>query len=443
MKMRAISTGLSCWVLYKGFFNAVPGQRGLIAIGLLLMALGYMQSGTHHAELFTMAGTAFVAGFTLLFAGPHFRQLASFRRHALIPHFRKHLIISYLLALISLSLFTLIGITLLDNQNPTLLPSLGNIPTGLLSLSLSATVIIISLFGFLPGYLRYPAWLLLIVGTINISTLGEVPLRLFLYTVIGVSITSLFCFMYFMLNINNPNFYNKKAISLTKYLPGLNGSFQERGVTAIGSILLGISDGNSSRFIRALFTVFLLPVALACTALLTEKYSAEQLFQNPLFILMGLIMGALLQIHFAFSVGTRKRFIWLRAGGNRQQINTVAQKVLARERWVMALCFGLWCIPAVVIFPSTAVWLLGVAMLLWIMILLLEHIILTLKHQLSQRAEFYMLLMFIGIVIGFIASAHVHQQPTILWWGVATLFLFYAGSLLYRWWGSIGLKERY
>ncbi|WP_049630684.1 hypothetical protein [Cellvibrio sp. pealriver] len=46
-----------------------------------------------------------------------------------------------------------------------------------------------------------------------------------------------------------------------------------------------------------------------------------------------------------------------------------------------------------------------------------------------------------GQVIGFIAAAHVHQQPKILWWGISTLFLFYAGSLLQGWQGSIGFKE--
>src|SRR5690606_8108607 len=151
---------------------------------------------------------------------------------------------------------------------------------------------------------------------------------------------------------------------------------------------------------------------------------------RPIFILMGLMVGVLIQIHFAFTVGARRRFIWLRVGGNRQQINHVAQKVLAKERWFMVFCYGLWCAPVIAFFPKTAVWLLGVSTLLWFMMLLLEQIILTLKTQLTQRAEFYMLLIFIGMVIGIIASAHVHQQPWMLWFGVAVILSLYSALKL-------------
>ena len=142
----------SIWVLYKSFFQAVPGQKGLLAIGFLLMALGYLQHGSSHATLFVMAGTAFATGFTLLFAGPHFRQLASFRRHRLLPDFRKQLITSYLLALASLSLFALLGLVLLENAVPQL--RLNGVSTGIVWLSLFGVVLVVSFMGFLPRHLR-------------------------------------------------------------------------------------------------------------------------------------------------------------------------------------------------------------------------------------------------------------------------------------------------
>ena len=417
----------SIWVLYKSFFDTVPGQKGLLAIGLSLMALGYLQQSSNQAEFFISAGTAFFTGFTLIFAGPHFRQLASFRRHRLLPDFRKHLIISYLLALVSLSLFALVGLTLLDKQNPVPLMQIEHISTGTIWLSIFSAALIVSLFGFLPGYLRYPIWLLLIIGVVNLQSFRALPLEPLLFATMGIGLVGLCCFVYFIGTIKKSIVYTRKAISISKYLPGLNGSFHERGVTAVGSILLGMSDGNSSRCLRAVFTAFLLPVALACSVLLAGKHSAEQFFQTPLFIFISLITGAMVQIHFAFTVGARKRFIWLRTGGNRQHINNIAQKVLAKERWFMALFFGLWCIPVIAIFPTTAAWILGVSTLLWSMMLLLEHLILTVKRQLPRRVEFYLLLLFIGIIMGFIASAHIHQQPEILWLGFAVIFSLYGG----------------
>ena len=414
----------SIWVLYKSFFQAVPGQKGLLAIGFLLMALGYLQHGSSHATLFVMAGTAFATGFTLLFAGPHFRQLASFRRHRLLPDFRKQLITSYLLALASLSLFALLGLVLLENAVPQL--RLNGVSTGIVWLSLFGVVLVVSFMGFLPRHLRYPTWLLVVVGALNLQHIGLVPIELLLSSSIGIAMVSLGCFLYFVGIARKPIFYSKRAVSVSKYLPGLNGGFQERGVTAVGSILLGISDGNVSRFLRTFSAAFLLPMALACATLLTGKQSAEQLFKNPLFLLMGLMTGVLMQIHFAFAVSARRRFIWLRIGGSRQKINQVAQRVLARERWAMVFCYALWCAPVISLYPNTAVWLLGVSTLLWCMLLLLEQLILTLKDQRTQRAEFYMLLVFIGIVIGIIAVANVHRQPGTLWLGVAGMFSLYS-----------------
>lgn len=430
----------SIWVLYKSFFDAVPGQKGILAIGCLQIVLGYFQQGSMHAELFITAGTAFITGFTLIFAGPHFRQLASLRRHRLLPNFRKHLIISYLMVLTSLSIFLLLGLTLIEKQNLVQLSQLGkisvNIPTGIIWLTLLSVILITSLLGFLPGYLRYPVWLLIIICVVNIQQFSAVPIELLLSAIIGIAIVGLGCFIYFLGIIKKPIFYTKKAVSLTKYLPGLHGSFQERGVTAVGSILLGMSDGNISRFYRAFFTAFLFPIALVCSVLLTGKHSAEQFFQNPLFIFISLITGIMVQIHFAFTVRAKKRFIWLRIGGSRQQINRVAQKVLARERWAMALGFGLWCIPVITLYPKTAAWLLGVSTLLWSMMLLLEQIILTLNAQLTRRAEFYLLLIFVGMVVSIIALASIHQQPQILWFGIATIVFIYSTL-------TLSLKAKY
>ena len=420
----------SIWVLYKSFFDAVPGQKGLLAIGFLLMALGYFQLGLSNAELPIMAGTAFVMAFTLLFAGPHFRQLASFRRHRLLPDFRKHLIISYLMALASLSIFALIGLILLEKQTVIQLTQLENISLEIKWLSLFSVILITSLFGFLPRHFRYPLALLLFICVANNQQFSAVPIELLLLTIIGMAMVGLCCFIYFLGIIKKPIFYTKKTVALAKYLPGLNGSFQEHGVTAVGSILLGMSDGNGSRFFRAFFTAFLFPVALACSVLLTGKHSAEQFFQNSLFIFISLMTGVMVQIHFAFTVRAKKRFIWLRIGGSRQQINQVAQKVLARERWAMALCFALWCAPAITLYPKAAAWLLGVSTLLWFMMLFLEQIILSLKGQLTRRAEFYMLLIFMGIVVSIIAVANVHGQPWILWLGVAAILSLYSAQKL-------------
>lgn len=420
----------SIWVLYKNFFDAVPGQKGLLAIGFLLMALGYFQLGSSNAELFIMAGTAFVSGFTLLFAGPQFRKLASFRRHRLLPNFRMLLIISYLMTLISLSLLILIGLHFLNQKKLVQLIQLNDISTVTIYLSILSLVLIVSLFGFLPGYLRYPFWLLLIIGVVKFQNINHLPVEILLLSIIGIAMIGLSCFMYFVGIIKKPILYSKQTVSLSKYLPGLNGSFQEKGVTAVGSILLGMSDGNTSRFFRAFFTVFLLPIALACAALLTNKYSAEQFFQNPLFLFISLMTAVMIQIHFAFAVSARRRFIWLRVGGSRQQINQVAQKVLARERWSMVFCFGLWCVPVLIFYPKVVVWLLGVSTLLWFMMLFLEQIILTLKAQLTRRAEFYLLLSFIGMVMSIIALAHIHQQPWILWFGAMAIISLYLAQKL-------------
>jgi hypothetical protein len=420
----------SIWVLYKSFFDAVPGQKGLLAIGFLLMVSGYFQQGSNHAELFITAGAAFLTGFTLLFAGPHFRQLASLRRHRLLPDFRKHLIISYLMALASLSIFALIGLILLEKQKVVQLIQLENISICIKWLSLSSLLLIISFFGFLPGYLRYTLWLLLISCVANAQQFSVAPIEVLLSVIIGIAIAGLCCFIYFLGIIKKPIFYTKKAVSLSKYLPGLNGSFQERGVTAVGSILLDMSDGNSSRFIRAFFTVFLVPITFACSVLLTGKHSAEQFFQNPLFIFISLMTGVMVQIHFAFTVRAKKRFIWLRIGGSLQHINKVAQKVLARERWVMFFCFGLWCAPVITLYPKTAVWLLGVSTLLWFMMLFLEQIILSLKGQLTRRAEFYTLLIFMGAVVSIIAVSNVHRQPWILWVGVVAILSLHSALKL-------------
>lgn len=299
------------------------------------------------------------------------------------------------------------------------LSQLENISIGLKWLSLFSLLLITNFFGFLPGYLRYPLWLLLIICVANSQQFNAASIELLLSAIIGMAKVGLCCFIYFLGIIKKPIFYTKKAVSLSKYLPGLNGSFQQRGVTAVGSILLGMSDGKTSRFIRAFFTVFLVPVVLACSVLLTGKQSVEQVFQNPQIVFISLMTGVMVQIHFAFTVRAKKRFIWLRIGGSRQHINQVAQKVLAKERWAMALCFALWWGPVISLYPKTAIWLLGVGTLLWFTILLLEQIILSLKVQLTQRTEFYLLLIFVGIVVSFIALANVHQQPRILWFGVA------------------------
>jgi|GEM_PF-876114 len=421
----------SIWVLYKSFFDTVPGQKGLLAIGFLLMVLGCIQQETRHAELSITAGAAFLTAFTLLFAGPHFRQLASLRRHRLLPNFRKHLITSYLMALASLSLFLLVGLMLLEKQHTTPLIQLENMSTVIIWLSLLGLIFITSLLGFLPGYLRYPVWLLLIFGVANVQHFNTISIEFLLSVIIGIAITALFCFIYFFGIINKPILYTKRTISLSKYLPGLNGDFQDRSVTAVGSILLGMSDSNSSRFLRAFFTTFFIPMAFTCSVLLTGKYSAEQHFKNPLFLLISLMTGVMVQIHFAFTVSAKRRFIWLRIGGNRQQINQLAQKILAKERWTMAFCYALWCVPVVALYPPTTSWLLGVSTFLWFMMLLLEQIILGLKVQLSRRAEFYMLLIFMGAVIGVIALANVHQQPGILWCGVAVMLVLYLAQKLY------------
>lgn len=364
----------SIWVLYKSFFDVVPGQKGLLAIGVLLMALGYFQQESNHAELFISAGTAFVAGFTLLFAGPHFRQLASFRRHRLLPDFRQQLIISYLVALVSLSIFALIGLMQFEKQNVIQLTQLEKISIEIKWLSLFSVILITSLFGFLPGRFRYSLALLLIIGVANSHEFKSIPIEWLLSAIIGIALLGLCCFIYFLGIAKKPIFYTKRAVSISKYLPGLNGNFQERGVTAVGSILLGMSDGNASRFFRAFFTVFLFPVVLACSVLLTGKNSAEQFFQNPLFMFVSLMTGVMVQIHFAFTVSARRRFIWLRIGGNQQQINQIAQKVLARERWVMVFCYSFWCIPVIALYPKTAVWLLGVGTLLWSVMVFLSKL---------------------------------------------------------------------
>lgn len=416
----------SIWVLYKSFFEAVPGQKGLLAIGFLLMALAYFQLGSSNAEIFVMAGTTFVTGFTLIFAGPHFRQLASFRRHRLLPNFRVLLIISYLVSLASLSVFVLVGLTLLDKQNVVQLNQLKGISIGIIWLSIFSVLLITSFIGFLPRHLRYLVGLLIIIFVVNIQQFRAASTELLLSLIIGIAMVGLCCFIYFLGIIKKPIFYTKNAVSLSKYLPGLNGGFQEGGVTAVGSILLGMSDGNASRFFRAFFTAFLLPVILFFSVLLADKYSIEQFFKNPLFIFIGLMTGVMVQIHFAFTVSARRRFIWLRIGGGREQINQVAQKVLARERWVMVFCYGLWCVPVITLYPKTAVWLLGVSTLLWSVMLFLEQIILTLKTQLTRRAEFYLLLILVGIVASFIALANFHQQPWILWVGVAAIFSLYS-----------------
>lgn len=418
------------WVLYKGFFDAVPGQRGLLAIGLSSMALGHVRQGSGDAALFILAGIAFMAGFTLLFAGPHFRQLAGFRRHRLLPQFRSRLVIGYLGALVTLSLFVLAGLALLGPQASPAWARWLAAPAGWIALAVLGLVLIVSFIGFLPGPLRYVVGALTVVGAANAAWLGTVPVERLLQGIVGLSTLGTAAFVYWVGIVETPVFYRRQSVSLSKYLPGWNASFEERGVTAVGSLLLGMPDGTASRTVRAASGALLLPLAMAGAVAMTSRYSAAQIFGNPLFMLVGLMTAVMLQAHFAFTVAARRRFIWLRVGGSRPSIDQAARQVLARERRLSGLCFGVWAIPVIAWLPGTAVWLLGVGALLWTLMLVLEQALLTSTAPLGRRAEFYALLLMVGLIVAVIAVAKVGGAPEALWWGVAAMLGLYSALRL-------------
>lgn len=410
-------TGTAIWVLYKSFFNAVPGQSVLFCIGLAVVFLGYQQNDSQKGLLLTLAGVAFLVGFPLSFAGPHFRQLASLKKHQVLPRFKEILISSYFAVLFSLAALLFFSYLLICTNPSVVTPP---IPHTVVALSCLSVIAITSLTGFLTHYFRFGFWLMLIGGVTQKEWLIQQHVTHLLFALIGIALCGVLYFIIRMIRSDSLQFYTKKPLSFSKYTPGLSGNFSQTGVTALGSVLLGMSDGHSSRMARAFFTGCVIPNLLFVVVLGIGHASNAQAFSDPKLLLIALTTAFALSIHHTFSAHKNKRFIWLRVDGNKQTINQLILGVLAKERWSTALCVLMWAIPVSVIYPPAMGWLLGLCILLWFTLLLIEQLIFLFDKHLTHEFKFYSLIGLLGLLVGIIASAHVSQEFNNLWWGSAT-----------------------
>lgn len=412
----------ACWVLYKSFFDAVPGQKVALSLGILLWLLAYIEQDEIRNSLFTLSGTFFMVAFTLVFAGPHFRKLASFKKHKLLPQFKGLLITSYLAVLLSLTTFTAVGVLLLQKHS---FASLNSIPTDFIIPSVASVIFLVSLVGFLSRYYRLVFLALVLMSIAKKDWIAQQPITHLLLAIHCIAVLGLIYFFYAMRKNYTQQFYTKQPVSIAKYTPGLNGRFDQAGVTPAGSILLGLSDGYKSRFTRAFFTAFLLPVGLLTTIAIFTNGLPSDLFTTKPVLLFGLATAMGLHLHLIFTAISRRRSLWLRVGGGKKQINRVIQSVLAKERWTMAFCFLLWCLPLLTLYPQTLLWVLGGSLLIWFMLLFIEQLLLSLKQPLSQSAEFFLMLFCLGLLAALYLLSVMTQQPLILWWGMAVLLAGY------------------
>ena len=245
-------------LLLLSYFRVFPGMGSFMLVGLACVG-GAMATGDATQRFVWMAAAAsFLVAVPALFAGTHFRGLASRRSHARLPGFT------------SAMSCAAIGLFLLLSMGSALLMQLQSEPSSLFAMGSLAFAGWSSLFwfGFLPNIMRA------LLGFASIAALlrwpGSMPdLSAALewndakYGWVTASACGWLIFAtWFGRRMRQYRTFERVELAHWNLPMGLRWGTSERVGSPAGTLLLGIGDAPSARAARAVFGVLLVPGAL-------------------------------------------------------------------------------------------------------------------------------------------------------------------------------------
>ena len=366
-------------LLLLSYFRVFPGMGSFMLVGLACVG-GAMATGDATQRFVWMAAAAsFLVAVPALFAGTHFRGLASRRSHARLPGFT------------SAMSCAAIGLFLLLSMGSALLMQLQSEPSSLFAMGSLAFAGWSSLFwfGFLPNIMRA------LLGFASIAALlrwpGSMPdLSAALewndakYGWVTASACGWLIFAtWFGRRMRQYRTFERVELAHWNLPMGLRWGTSERVGSPAGTLLLGIGDAPSARAARAVFGVLLVPGALLgmLSAMLPTELVRDWIGDPvPIFLMLAYALGYF--THLCQRAAERQPLLWLREGYDWPGLRRYAERVLMRE-W-LGLAIALLALNALI--AQLGGWSVGLISFsaTWLLTLLI-NLQLALCPRISQR----------------------------------------------------------
>ena len=330
--MSAASRMVATRLLTFSYFKVFPGMALLWLVGLLCLGGALSTTDTQQRFAWLAAAGSFCIAVPALFAGSHFRAIASRRSHALLPGFAEAMVAAALTLFVGLGLGSAVLYQIHRESNLEASWAIACCGWSLLFW-----------FGFLPTWLRVTAGfsaiaLTLATGTSPVATDGGGVTTALIITVVGW----LAFWRWFSARVARFETFERVELAHWNLPLGLNWGQAERIGTSAGTLLLGIGDAPRSRLLRAALGVLVLPGSLFLllyAALPTEQ--SQRWIGDPVISFLALAYALGYFTHLTQRGAQRLPLLWLRLPLNWVELRALAERVLIKEWLALAAALSL------------------------------------------------------------------------------------------------------
>ncbi len=411
-------------LLLLSYCRAIPGLPVFAALGALCAFAGWLEGDPAASRAWLSAAICFLVAAPALFAGFHFRYLASRGSHALLPGFTPIMLATVLLLMLSLAgLTSLLATPLLPLRGSTLLAFafcawsalfwFGFLPTPLrLLLGFGAIAAI-----FMTPHTYEPGSALSQLSGGHLSGgdfLGRhgsaqtLSLMLLIASALGWAIFA----VWFAGLVRRRVPFQRSDKAQWNFPLSLHWNAAEEIGSAPGSLLLGQGDSFRLRALRTLLGVLLIPLFLFALLHYGAGVEMRQLAENAVLVFVALTYAMGLFTHLALIGARRRPHLWLRGDWDMPGLTHLAEKVLWKEWLTLAIAWAalLAFVAAMGEIVPTRLLHLGPAWLCG----LLFHLYIALWPRASDRWRKGMLFTHLLLLVSALAAERLGLDPNAL-----------------------------
>ncbi len=399
-------------LLTLSYLRVFPGMGALLLVGVVCAAAGLATQPAVQRSSWLAAAGAFLVALPCLFAGSHFRALASRRSHALLPGFVQVMVVA---ALGLFGLLALIAAMLLALA--IAIPVWLGLPVALLACSA------LFWFGFLPTPLRALIGFVLIALLLR-GTIDPASMELHRHSVYVAIFAVIFCAIgwlcfagWFQHRMATFRVFERSELAHWNLPMGMNVGQRERIGSAAGTLLLGIGDAWSSRALRAAIGGLLVPLGLfALLYALLPTAEAQRWIGAPVPTFLTLAYALGYYTHLCQRAAQRRPLLWLRCADDWSGLRRVAERALLAE-W-LALAGAMLILNLTL--AACSLWRFDLLALcvVWLLALLYNQQ-LALYRSLSDAVQMAAIFAQLLLLVLCLALIRIGEHPALLWWFAA------------------------
>jgi len=336
----------------------VPLQRRLLAIGLVLTAVGHLgQSKFTLSTLALISGLALAVLPSLIVGGTMFRIISAPRTMHLAPHARLQMLLGVLLGLMIMAAFFTANMELLRLENAAAWPAGMRLSRIFAATMAVETVLLFGMF-FISRY-ALAVWFFILIAQISAPLLARLPIGPAVASRLGVvnvivlltaGVWAVFAAWYLRARRIAPPMWADASAASSRRPATRERSIHSSRKAAIAIHLLGLP--SIGRLVWRGIFVFVVSLIVMLTTILRPGAMMPNTGASFLFVAFCLI--AFLPIVIAAGVAHRSRLLWIRSGCTRKELFQTCERLIWSCFATIGMPMLLLCLVAWVFLPHQA-----------------------------------------------------------------------------------------